>query len=178
MISEAVSAPRTPRGRRNGLVPLASACWPESADDRLPALPGFIESTFSPLVAAAAERCLQRVHGAPPVPAERGARTALIISSANGDVAMAARVDEAVVGGPRLGPLHFFQAVPNAVAGHVAARWGLGGPVVCLGSPRAAFDVATLLIADGDADEALVICVSPSPVDGSMALLVKGARDE
>lgn len=163
---------------RIALVPLAAGCWPESADDQLPALPGFIESTFSPLVAAAAERCLQRVHGAPPVPAERGARTALIIASPNGDVAMAARVDDAVAGGPRLGPLHFFQAVPNAVAGYVAARWGLGGPMVCLGSPRAAFDVAALLIADGDADEALVIHVGGSSVDGSMALLVKGAGDE
>jgi 3-oxoacyl-(acyl-carrier-protein) synthase len=160
------------------LVPLASGCWPESAEDRLPALPGFIESTFSPLVAAAAERCLRHAHGAPPVPAERGARTALIISSSNGDVAMAARVVDAVAGGPRLGPLHFFQAVPNAVAGHVAARWGLGGPVVCLGSPRSAFDVANLLIADGDADEVLVICVSQSPVDSAMALLVKGAGNE
>jgi hypothetical protein len=168
----------TPSRLSTALTPLASGCWPESADDRLPALPGFIESTFSPLVAAAAERCLQRVHGTAPVPVERGARTALIIASANGDAAMAARVDAAVAGGPRLGPLHFFQAVPNAVAGHVAARWGLGGPVVCLGSARAAFDVAALLLADGDADEAIVIFVTQSPVDGAMALLVKGARDE
>ena len=38
--------------------------------------------------------------------------------------------------GDRVGPLLFFQSVPNAVAGHVAARWGLTGPVVCLSGRR------------------------------------------
>jgi hypothetical protein len=59
----------------------------------------------------------------------------------------------------RIGPLMFFQCVPNAVAGHVAARWRLTGPVACLGDEQAALDAAGLLIEDADADEVLLICV-------------------
>ena len=51
--------------------------------------------------------------------------------------------------------------MPNSVAGHVAARWGLRGPVVCLspaGDARAdGLAQARLLIDDGDADEVLVV---------------------
>ncbi len=64
--------------------------------------------------------------------------------------------------GKRVGPLFFFQSVPNSVAGLVAAQWGLRGPVVCL-SPRdrtAGFDEAALLIADGDADQVLIVLVN------------------
>jgi 3-oxoacyl-(acyl-carrier-protein) synthase len=73
--------------------------------------------------------------------------------------------------GTRIGPLLFFQSVPNSVAGHVAAEWGLGGPVVCLcptGDARAdGMAQARLLIDDGDADEALVVWVEQAGADGS-----------
>jgi 3-oxoacyl-(acyl-carrier-protein) synthase len=72
--------------------------------------------------------------------------------------------------GRRIVPLLFFQSVPNSAAGHVAARWGLCGPVVCVspaadpaGEGRA---VARLLIDDGDADEALIILAEQAAAPG------------
>jgi hypothetical protein len=67
------------------------------------------------------------------------------------------------------------------VAGYVTARWGLHGPVVCL-SPaddarQAGLDQAALLIADGDADQVLVVLVEQaSQGDTAVALLVSGGE--
>ena len=43
--------------------------------------------------------------------------------TALGDVTTATRVAAAVDAGQRASPLLFFQSVPNAVAGYLAARW-------------------------------------------------------
>ena len=97
---------------------------------RSPPLAGFIESTFSPLLA--------EVAGPGPAPGRRpsrrhpGAVTAIVMVTALGDVTSAARVAAAVDAGQRVPPLLFFQSVPNAVAGYLAARWQLTGPVVCV----------------------------------------------
>ncbi|WP_329172151.1 hypothetical protein [Streptomyces sp. NBC_01477] len=137
-----------------GLRVLAAAAWPESAADRVPPpLAGFVVSSFSPLAAETARRCLARR------PAAAAAVTAVIVVSPLGDLAGAVHVAGVVEGGGRPGPLLFFQAVPNAVAGHVAARWELTGPVVCVGDTGAGLDVAALLLEDGDADEALLVRV-------------------
>lgn len=139
-------------------------------------LPGFVMSSFSPLVAAAADECLTVRHGEPPAAEEVGERTAIVLVSATGDAAMATHVAHAVDDGARIGPLLFFQAVPNSVAGHVAARWGLRGPVVCLcptGDPKAdGLAHARLLIDDGDADEVLVVLVEQAGAEYAHAVLV------
>jgi len=150
---------------------IAEAVVPEGTP---PPLPGFVVSSFSPLVADAAERCLA---GQPPA----GDRTAVVVVSASGDARMAEHVAHLVDGGARIGPLLFFQAVPNSVAGHVAARWGLRGPVVCLcptGDPRAeGLAQARLLIDDGDADEVLVVLVEQADAgDSAHALLIGDSR--
>ncbi|HET6211322.1 MAG TPA: beta-ketoacyl synthase chain length factor [Micromonosporaceae bacterium] len=153
--------------RRAGLVVHASAGWPESTQDtEPPALAGFVLSSFSPLVAEVAERCLRRAYGQPPADPARGSRTALVLLSALGDVASAVRVAHAVDTGARVAPLLFFQSVPNAVAGYVSARWGLTGPVACLSATGDGLDAAALLIEDGDADEALVILVAQALTGG------------
>lgn len=162
-------------------------------NDDVPALAGFIASSFSPLIAEAAARCLTQagkiaqipgnseILDRSGVPDERGGRrTGIVIVSASGDVATALSVAQAVDAGARLGPLLFFQAVPNAVAGYVAARWGLTGPVVCLSPAEDAlaegYAIAELLISDGDADEALIIVAEQSDLDGerdhALAVLV------
>jgi 3-oxoacyl-(acyl-carrier-protein) synthase len=154
----APAPPLTARAADAGLRVLAAAAWPESAADRVPPpLPGFVVSTFSPLVAEVAARCLTR--RGPTSTHQEGGRVAVVVVSGLGDVAGAVHVAGAVDAGRRPGPLMFFQAVPNAVAGQVAARWGLRGPVVCVGDGGAGVEVAALLIEDGDADEALVIRV-------------------
>ncbi|HEV2371678.1 MAG TPA: beta-ketoacyl synthase chain length factor, partial [Streptosporangiaceae bacterium] len=144
-----------------GLTVLASAEWPADESDALTPLPGFVVSSFSPLVAEVAQQCLRRYFGSRPVEAARGERTAVLLASRTGDIATSAAVAEAVDSGRRVPPMLFFQSNPNAVVGYITARWGLTGPVVCT-SPASdvlarALQGAALLIEDGDADAALVI---------------------
>jgi len=153
------------------MITLGSATWPSSTSDSPKPLAGFVESTFSPLAAEVARRVLTGVEAPPD--------TAVIIVSHSGDVTSARATEAAVASGRRPSPLLFFQAVPNAVAGYIAAQWNLTGPVVCL-APAAAGDVsdglalAELLIADGDAGGALIISVEQGTKDAAHALLVKG----
>ena len=179
-LSAAVASPGR-GGRLNaaavaaGLTVSSSASWPETeADSEVPALAGFIESNFSPLVAEVAGRVLR---GRAPSRAS-GKVTAIVIVTALGDVTSATRVAAAVDAGGRVPPLLFFQSVPNSVAGYVAARWRLTGPVVCVSGTSAGLDVAALLIEDGDADEVLVVRVDLAVTDGdrdrAAAVLVTG----
>ena len=180
------------RGPGHGIVPgrpaghgaprvLAQARWPEPGDGPPPPLPGFVHSAFAPLVAAAAGRCLERR----PSPAPVGARCAVVLVSAAGDRPSATHVRSTVAAGGRVGPLFFFQSVPNSVAGQVAARWGLTGPVVCLsptGDPRAdAIAEGELLLYDGDADEALLVLIEEAPdatPTGAVAVLLGGGDSQ
>jgi hypothetical protein len=145
---------------------LAEARWPEPGDPATPPpIAGFVVSTFSPLVAAVAERCLDRAPTIPP-------GTAIVLVTARGDVASAAHVADAVDTGARIGPLMFFQAVPNAVLGHVAARHGLDGPVICL-APCTRDPLAEgiaevgraglVIVADSDPDRARAVLVRAAP---------------
>jgi len=178
----------------SGLTVLARAAWPESdVDIEPPELAMFVRSSFSLLVAEVATRCLGRHYGAPPVAAATGERTAVVLLSVAGDVVSTAEVVTAVDGGVRLTPMLFFQSVPNAAVGHVAATWGLAGPVVCLsppGDPTAgpssladtALDYAAELIGDGDADHVLVLVVEQAEAGGgrdrATAMLVTGPTVE
>jgi hypothetical protein len=148
-----------------GLTVRAMASWPESAEDVLPQVAGFVVSTFSPLVAEVAERALRR---RPDLGVDEAAFpvTAVILISTLGDLTSASHVAATVDAGDRVKPLMFFQSVPNAVAGLVAARWQLTGPVVCVGAIDTGLCVATVLIADGDADEALIVRVDQAYADG------------
>ncbi|HET9897085.1 MAG TPA: beta-ketoacyl synthase chain length factor [Streptosporangiaceae bacterium] len=155
-----------------GLAVLASASWPGTRADGLPAVAGFVTSGFSPLVAAVADLCLTRYFGEPPAAPEYGARTALVLTSTTGDLVTSAAIAEAVQAGRRVPPLLFYQSNHNAVAGYVAARWELRGPMACTmpcgSAGAAALDQAmtdgaasaALLVADGDADAALVIAAN------------------
>jgi hypothetical protein len=163
------------------LVVLARASWPAGAGAP-PPIPGFIVSSFSPLAAAVADRCLTLRYRKPPVDRTIGERIAVIVVSVSGDVGTSTAVARAVDDGKRVAPLLFFQSVPSAVVGHVGARWGLAGPVVCsspVGDPvRDAFAQAALLISDGDADEVLLVLVEQGDdVDTAQAVLVGRAGE-
>ncbi len=144
-----------------GLTVLASARWPASSADVLPSIPGFVLSSFSPLVAELAERCLRWYFGERPADPARGTHTAVLLASTSGDLATAAAVAGAVDAGRRVPPLLFYQSNPNAIVGHLTARWGLAGPVVCTSPAAAALPDAlrgaARLIEDGDAAAVLVI---------------------
>ncbi len=176
-----------------GLRVLSYARWPETEDDTLPEIPGFIVSSFNPLVAETAERCLRRRAAPDPASADAAEaeagiddggstllseagtrRTALLLSSVGGDRATAQAIADAVQNGRRVPPLLFFQSNPNAVLGHIAARSRLTGPVVCIspppqdinGIPTAALAEARWLLRDGDADEVLLIAAEQGAAPG------------
>lgn len=158
---------------------VSRASWPERPGDTLTPIPAFVVSSFSPLVAEVADRCLRAYHGTPPAPPARGARTAIVLASRHGDVGTTAAVAQALAEGSRVPPLLFFQSNVNAVVGYVAARWGLAGPIVCtcpVGDLIAdGLECAALLLADGDASEALVIAAdhgSAGEGDSATAVLV------
>ncbi len=143
--------------------------WPAGQAEPLPSLPGFVLSNFSPLVAAVADGCLSEHYAQPSASAASRQRTAVLVVSGSSDLASAEHVRAGVAAGRRLGPLFFFQSAPNSVVGQVTAHWGLGGPVVCIspvGDPLAdGMAEAALLLADGDADEVLLILVEQDPRD-------------
>ncbi|MFJ1754126.1 hypothetical protein [Kitasatospora sp. NPDC088134] len=153
---------------------LAAARWPERPDDALPPIAGFVESSFSPLVAETAERCLRRHYGPPP--AAGAPRTALLLASPTGDTGTADALSLATGTGRRVAPLLFFQSNPNAVLGHLAARWQLDGPVVALGpgfeDEAELHTQARLLIEDGDADQVLAVTAVQGPPDRATAVLL------
>lgn len=148
------------RAEAGGFVVLAAAVWPRSSADVVPpAVAGFVSSSFSPLAVEVARRCLERRAVAVNRAEGEASSTAVIIASSLGDITGARHVAQAVDAGARVGPLLFFQCVPNAVAGHIAARWSLYGPVICLGDEQSALDTAGLLIEDADAGAVLLIRV-------------------
>lgn len=144
--------------------------WWVAEEGEPPVVPGFVHSSFSPLVAAVADRVLTDHYLDPSGAATSRERTGLILASRAGDQVSAEHVRQLVAAGKRPGPLFFFQSVPNSIAGQVAAHWGLGGPVVCLSpvsNPVAeGTEEAALLMADGDADEMLLVIVEQSLADG------------
>ncbi|KAA2257284.1 hypothetical protein F0L68_25335 [Solihabitans fulvus] len=149
------------------LAVLARAEWPTAPDEALPTVAGFVTSNFSPLVAEVAERCLRAHYGE--TPARAGERVGVVLASVRGDVTTASTLAEAVRSGSRVPPLLFFQSNPNAVVGHVTARWGLGGPVVCTSPTGDALAdglaVAALLIEEGDATQVLVVAAELADED-------------
>jgi len=167
-----------PRDGAGELAVLARSEWPTQPPTALPGVPGFIISSFSPLAAELAERCLRQQFGDPPADAERGGRTAVVLASTTGDMATAAAIASAVDQGRAVAPLLFYQSNPNAVVGHIAARWGLAGPVVCtIPATRGladAMDSAALLIEGAEADAALVLLADQGGLHGDrgVAMLV------
>ncbi|TDD57631.1 hypothetical protein E1263_22845 [Kribbella antibiotica] len=145
---------------------LATGKWPEPGDDAPAGVPGFVESAFNPLAAAAAERCLERA-GEVVGPN----KTVGVVLETAGDRVSAAAVERLVALGKRVGPLFFFQSVPNSIAGWIAAKWDLRGPVVCV--TDGGLDEAAVLIGDGDADLVLIVRVE---ADEAFAQIVSGGE--
>lgn len=164
------------------LAVLARAEWPVPGET-LPQVAGFVLSSFNPMVAEVARRCLAAYFGEPPADPTVTQGIAVVLVSVRGDTGTATALNDAVRTGRRVPPLLFFQSNPNAIVGHVTSRWGLGGPVVCVSpavdqaDPLAdGLDLADLLITDGDATAALVIAAdqadTPGAADRAVAVLV------
>jgi 3-oxoacyl-(acyl-carrier-protein) synthase len=156
--------------KKSSVIVRHQAWWWAAEDGAPPPVPGFVHSAFNPLVAAVADRCLSEHYGKPPEPPSDRQRTGLVLVSRGGDRVSAEHVRQTVADGRRVGPLYFFQSVPNSIAGYLTARWGLGGPVVCIspaGSPVAdGLAEAAVLMSDGDADEVLLVIAEQGTGEG------------
>lgn len=152
----AAAPPAAPRGPRL----LARGRWTAADDGPPPAVAGFTGSDFSPSVAVAAERCLRGHHGE--APTTGSPLTALVLVSDHGDLATHRAVADALDHGRRVAPLLFFQSNPNAVLGHIAARWNLRGPVLALGPGHGTpAETAAGLLQDGEAEHVLLLTAEP-----------------
>lgn len=161
-----------------GLTVLAQARWPQDDPAELSPSPGFVYSSFSPLVAATAGRCLAQWYGAAPLPPQVGRRVALVLVSVRGHADLAPSEG----GDGWLSPLLFSQSA-NAVLGHIATGWGICGPLLCTSpvtEPETdALALASGVLALGDADTVLVVLAEPACAhdeqDWSHAVLVRAA---
>ena len=109
--------------RELGLTVLACAHWPDGPQDTVAPVPGFILSSFQPLVAEVAQRCLEKRSSAGP------RRTGLLLASARGDTVTRAAVAAALAEGRPVAPLLFYQLTrtrwpaTSRPAGGWTARW-------------------------------------------------------
>jgi len=119
-------------------------------------LPGFVESTFSPLAFEAARRCLR----ANPVD---GARTAVVLASLMGDTTTADLASRRLVAGRVHNPLLFMQATANSVLGYLSREFAITGQQLSLSTMddplSESMAMAEILLDEPGLDQVLVIVV-------------------
>ena len=85
--SRGSAAPERAESTAGERVVLARSAWPAQPPAALPAVPGFVVSSFSPLAAHLAELCLLRYFGRPPADPACGRRTAVVLATCTVSVA-------------------------------------------------------------------------------------------
>ncbi|HKS46148.1 MAG TPA: beta-ketoacyl synthase N-terminal-like domain-containing protein [Amycolatopsis sp.] len=127
-----------------------------TADASAPPVPGFVESTFNPLVYQVAQRCLSACPG-------DGARTAVVLASMMGDATTLDLGSRRLAAGQAHNPLLFMQSTANAVLGHISREFGITGPLLSLSTlddlAGELFATARVLLEDGELDRVLLIGV-------------------
>ncbi|MDX3688924.1 hypothetical protein PV726_00970 [Streptomyces europaeiscabiei] len=155
---EAAPAEKAPLRSPLGLLTTASATHGTGRDGdiRLPRLPGFVESAFSPLVYEVAARCLTERPG-------DGSRTAVALASLMGDTTTADLASRRVVSGRVHNPLLFMQATANSVLGHISREFRITGQMFSLSvlddPVTELLAMADLLLEDPELDQVLVVGV-------------------
>ncbi|AHH95624.1 hypothetical protein GCM10010174_78130 [Kutzneria viridogrisea] len=128
----------------------------------LPAVPGFIESTFNPLVHHVATNCL----AGQDIP---GDRLAVVLGSLVGDCTTTDLASRLLVQGQVHNALLFMQATANAVLGYLSREFDITGPLLALstmdGMDDELLDTAELLLADPGLDAVLVLGVELVPTE-------------
>ncbi|TDB81874.1 beta-ketoacyl synthase N-terminal-like domain-containing protein [Micromonospora sp. KC721] len=137
---------------------------PAHRQPALLAVPGFLESSFNPLVREVARRCLERVAVRPaPESGTAGAATAIVLGSVLGDTTTADLASRQLAAGQPGNALLFYQSIPNSILGFVSREFGITGPISCVASTdRLAADLlatAALTLADDGIEQVLAIGV-------------------
>lgn len=163
-VTVSARTPSSAAGHRPPRVVAAARVAPGSDDTALPDVPGFVSSTFNPLVREAVRRCLggPGTAGAPnPLVGPYADTTAIVLATVAGDSTTSDLASRRLVSGRVHNPLLFFQSVTTSILGHLTIEYGLTGPVSCIaaddGVSEAAWETAGLLLEDEDIDQVLVI---------------------
>jgi 3-oxoacyl-(acyl-carrier-protein) synthase len=126
------------------------------SDASAPAVSGFVESTFNPLVHQAVERCLTAHPG-------DGSRTAMVLASMMGDATTLDAGSRLLVAGQPHNALLFMQSTANAILGRLGCDFGITGPLLSLSTVEdlAGELLATgeLLLEDGELDRVVLVGV-------------------
>lgn len=126
------------------------------SDAAAPALPGFVESTFNPLVHQAIERCLTAQPG-------DGSRTAMVLASTMGDATTLDTGSRLLVAGQVHNPLLFMQSTANAILGRLSCEFAITGPLLSLSTTDdlagELLATAELLLEDEELDRVVIVGV-------------------
>lgn len=135
--------------------------------NRADPVPGFVESTFNPLVHEVARRCLAERPG-------DGTRTALLLGSTVGDSGTTDLASRLMIGGQVSNPLLFMQATANAILGYLSKEFGITGPLIAMSAltdlGSALLDTANVLLDDEELDRVLVVGVEQAGSDRTTAV--------
>lgn len=143
--------------------------------NRADPVPGFVESTFNPLVHEVAQRCLAERPG-------DGTRTALLLGSTVGDSGTTDLASRLMIGGQVSNPLLFMQATANAILGYLSKEFGITGPLIAMSAltdlGSALLDTANVLLDDEELDRVLVVGVELAGSDRTTAVCRELGLDE
>lgn len=135
--------------------------------NRADPVPGFVESTFNPLVHEVARRCLAEQPG-------DCTRTALLLGSTVGDSGTTDLASRLMIGGQVSNPLLFMQATANAILGYLSKEFGITGPLIAMSAltdlGSALLDTANILLDDEELDRVLVVGVEQAGSDRTTAV--------
>lgn len=131
----------------------------------LPVVPGFVSSTFNPLVREAVRGCLgepsSQEHSNPLVGPYLDA-TAIVLATVAGDATTSDLASRYLIGGRVHNPLLFFQSVTTSILGHLTIEYGLTGPVSCIAADhdlaQQAWQTSVLLLeTEPELDQVLLV---------------------
>ncbi|WP_127533595.1 hypothetical protein [Paenibacillus kobensis] len=140
----------------------------------IPPVPGFIESTFSPLV----YRTIQHHFENERIRDQN--KLAIILGSTFGDTATADLASRNLLSGKIRNPLLFYQSVPNSILGYASNRFQLTEMFTCItysgGAAAALLEMAEIYLSMADVEQVLIIGVEiqSDRADEMFAHLAKG----
>jgi hypothetical protein len=146
--------------------------WDRACPEDVPPVPGFIESSFNPLVYAAVSRLSDAGAIRP------GEGTALLLGSLFGDATTNDLASRQMIQGKPDNPLLFYQSVVNSIVGYISREKGITGTTLCMSGygnvASALLEQAGLLLASGDAEQVVVVGAEIAGSDKSDLLWSRG----
>jgi hypothetical protein len=140
---------------------------------RVPPVPGFIESTFNPLVYHTVKSLLAGAAGA--------AATGVVLGSELGDTTTSDVASQNLARGRIRNPLLFYQSIPSSILGYLSRELGITGRMSCVSSGTLLADLlemADLMLADPRTEQVAVIAIELAPNPRTEALLRDGCGSD